>query len=396
MSEETQRLISLHRANALSDTQRQTLMASALADQEVFDALMDGEIFAGMLADPSMRRSLRNAFEVNKPWYRRPLEFFGVRSWRSPNAGVAKRPMNRILALAVGTAFVAIMLVSVLPRPGNRNVSPPVAETLPGDVPARESRAGNSTPTPPAHSDSGREEPDKAASAVRPSPSPLRPSSVPPAVTPAAPASPVPSPLRPSSVRPESVPMPATANSRSLDASRDIQPLSAPMSIVLRRPLSGGSETVDSSATFHNGDRFQLEIRVSQPVYICILGRSVHGDPESLSRRLSSGEVDLARALPGREGDITPYKVLSGSSRVTKDAPLVFSGQFVKDTPGGVDRLYILASPVPLGPEFSGQAAQPLPEAELNRRIAGWMANTGTRDLSGPAAMVVDLKHAGQ
>lgn len=71
--EEKSRLLALHRANSLTASERAQLMEAGLADQEIFDAVMDSQVFASIREDPSFSREVRYALRPKPAWYRRPL-----------------------------------------------------------------------------------------------------------------------------------------------------------------------------------------------------------------------------------------------------------------------------------------------------------------------------------
>ena len=102
--DEKKRILALYHSGDLGETERARLIEASIADQDLFDALMDDHVFAALGQDDGFNRALRYALRRRQIWYQRPL------FWSMAGAG----------------AILAVVL-AVRPWTGSPGVLPPSA-----------------------------------------------------------------------------------------------------------------------------------------------------------------------------------------------------------------------------------------------------------------------------
>lgn len=169
LDDKTLALLSGYAAGVLSSEEHAALMEAALRDQEVFDALADGEALRRLLADDGAKSRLLAVLESPRatPWYRRP--------WTWAAAAVPalaglfllvflppRNPEPRLVAEARPNEAAQILEAPAAPPV-------PAAKTIKADAPAPaglKRTSASAPPVPPPHASSESPVPGLAGAAA--------------------------------------------------------------------------------------------------------------------------------------------------------------------------------------------------------------------------------------
>ncbi len=116
MVDEPRHLLSGYAAEILTREERRELMEAALADQEVFDRLVEEESWRRLLGDPGMRREILAALEHDGAGA-------GILGW-------LRRPVVQWAAGAAAAIWLAVILLPGVDVQGPKPAPPPAGEEL--------------------------------------------------------------------------------------------------------------------------------------------------------------------------------------------------------------------------------------------------------------------------
>ena len=262
--DEAMKLLGGYATNSLSDEERKALLAAALDDQELFDALEREQALKDVLDDRVARAEIRQALEtptvdMTRWWTRRW-------AWGGASAAVAALAL---VAVYLGSEHKAPVDVAQLGKPAEAPVMAPANQTLPPELrpaapaPVRSQPAMRAKQQPPVLAKDALEKKD-AVSLVR---SEAGPASAVTAAAPPAAAAPAPGTANGLASGALSVPnamqsqaqMEAIPRDRSAFAAR--KAISSPLNYTLLRREADGRETPVLPADVREFDAIRVTVR---------------------------------------------------------------------------------------------------------------------------------------
>jgi hypothetical protein len=150
---------------------------------------------------------------------------------------------------------------------------------------------------------------------------------------------------------------------------------------ILLEHAAGGRAEAPVTQEFHSGDRIWLRMDVRNQVYVYVMNRTLSGGEKGIiivrddDRQRLPPAAELPRLVFG------PEKALAGKSRrIPERKAMIF------DQHPGIEKLYVVLSPQPLGIENMFDASGRLLSTganretvnDLNEKLATWSANADT------------------
>ncbi len=339
----TPHLLCGHATDTLSPAERSRLYRAALADQDIFDQLVEEESWRRIFSAPGVRQELLEALAEPAPAIAPGRErgiTDALRGWLAGLWGVleggerhfaAKRGRRYMPSLAMGAAAAGLLALVLIPRWLELGVAGPLG---PGEEPPKiaTAPAGETAPGFVAKSYGGspRHSSDEA----------------PPRFV-----------AKSYGGSPES-----TAEPRPASATRSLWPKSTGsdylnLSYTLELNQPGGARQVPDTYAFSPGDQFRLRLGVDFTAWLYLFNRAVGDDTYSVLYPHTAGERG---PLPPSQRDV----LLPAGIWLTMD-----------DSPED-EELVLVVSAQPWPPAEAGRAA--IPAGELDAALAGAEADFGS------------------